>query len=319
MNIVVLDYEIVNPNNRFGWEGLERLGHCARYESTPESKVIERCRDADAVITNKVKLTRAIIEGLPKLKYIGVPGTGTDAIDLRAAAERNITVTNSPDYGSKTVAQASMALLLALANRVSEQAQAGRADIRYWANKPAEYWARPTIELAGMTMGIVGLGKIGQEFAKRAAAFDMVLVAHARSPKAMPFPIRYAGLDELFAQSDFISLHTPLTDETREIVDARRIGLMKQSAFLINTARGGLINERDLADALNGERIAGAALDVLTSEPPEPGNPLLNARNVIITPHIAWATEAACRRQHENYINNLTAFLAGRPQNVVCG
>ena len=314
MNIIVVDGATLNPGD-LSWEALGALGSYQVYPRSTPVEARERCRDAEAVITNKVVFDRATIAALPKLSYIGVTATGYNIVDVAAAAERGIVVTNVPTYGTASVAQMVFALLLELTQHVGHHAATVREG-RWSTCDNFCYWDFPLVELAGLTMGIVGCGRIGQATARIADAFGMKVIGY----DAFPFPgglIAPVALDELLAQSDVVSLHCPLTPETQGLINTARLSLMKPSAFLINTSRGPLVNERDLADALNAGRIAGAGLDVLSAEPPKPDNPLLTAKDCIITPHIAWATRSARRRLMQTSIDNLGAFLAGNPRNVV--
>lgn len=269
------------------------------------------------VLTNKAIVDRAVIEALPKLRYIGVLATGHNIVDTLAASRRGIPVCNVPEYGTPNVAQAAFALLLELTNRVGHHAQSVR-DGR-WSDSPDFcYWDFPQVELAGLTLGIVGLGRIGQAVAGIATAFGMNVLACDQFPPATAGDgIRLAGLDEVFRGSDAVTLHCPLTADNRELVNAARLAAMKPSAYLVNTARGGLVHDGDLAAALNANRLAGAGLDVLSVEPPVRDNPLFTAKNCIITPHIAWATRAARGRLIQATVDNLRAFLHGQPTNVV--
>jgi len=317
VNIVVLDGFTLNPGD-LSWDELKRLGSVTIYDRTPAELILERSRDADMLLTNKTPLRADTLAQLPKLKYIGVLATGYDVVDIRAAAERNIVVSNVPEYGTDSVAQHVFALVLELAHRTgshSESVHRGE-----WAASPDFcYWRYPLVELAGKTMGIVGAGRIGLRTARIAAAFGMRVIAYSRSgPKNSDIPeLRWGSLDELLRESDVVSLHCPLTPETEGMINKQALSLMKKTAFLINTARGKLINEQDLAEALESGAIAGAGLDVLSSEPPRPDHPLYNAKNCIITPHIAWATIEARRRLMAVTTDNVRAFLAGSPQNVV--
>jgi glycerate dehydrogenase len=314
MKIIVVDGATLNPGD-LSWHALEACGECEVYPHSTAEEILARCRDADAVLTNKAPFTRAMLAALPKLRYIGVTATGYNVVDVQAASERGTVVTNVPTYGTRSVAQMAFALLLELTQHVgyhSQTVHAGR-----WSQSPGfSYWDRPLIELAGLTMGIVGCGRIGQATAELAAAFGMQVIGYrARAvDRALITPV---ALDDLFARSDVISLHCPLTPETSGMVNADRLALMKPTAFLINTSRGGLIDERALADALNAGRIAGAGLDVLSVEPPPPDNPLLTAANCVITPHNAWATQAARRRLLDAAVDNLRMWLAGDPCNMV--
>jgi glycerate dehydrogenase len=314
MKIVVLDGFTLNPGD-LSWADLKALGSCEIYDRTPEQEVLQRSADASILLTNKVKLTREHIQRLPELKYIGVLATGTNVVDLDAARERNIPVTNIPGYGTKSVAQTTIALLLELCHRVghhSETVHQGR-----WTRNPDWcYWDFPLLELDGMTMGIVGFGNIGRAVAELASAFGMrVLVC---TPTRKPITVvSFTDLETLFRQSDVVSLHCPLTPDTQNLINAQHLAWMKSTAFLLNTSRGGLVDEHALADALNSERIAGAGLDVLSVEPPPHDHPLLTAKNCIITPHLAWATRAARSRLMSMAVKNIRAFLSGKPQNVV--
>lgn len=314
--IVYLDCHTVNPGD-LSWDALRALGDCVLYDRTPADRVTERASDAEIVLTNKISLDGPTIRALPRLQYIGVTATGYNIVDTAAARERNVVVTNVPAYGTASVAQMTFALLLELTQHVGHHARAVR-DGRWSASPDFCFWDRPLLELAGMTMGIVGLGLIGREVARLAGAFRMDVIAATRGgPGAAPPGIRVVEQDELFRTADVVSLHCPLTPQTRNLVDARRLGTMKPTALLINTSRGGLVVEQDLADALNAGRIAGAAVDVLSAEPPPPSNPLLSARNCLVTPHIAWATRAARARLLDVAVANLRAFLSGAPVNRV--
>jgi len=316
MHIVVLDGCTLNPGD-LSWQPLEALGTCAIHDRTPPDQVVWRAADADIVLTNKTVLSRQVIGQLPRLKYVGVLATGYNIVDVEAARERNIPVTNVPTYGTPSVAQMVFTHLLNLALHVGHHAQTV-AQGRWSASSDFCYWDYPLVELAGLTMGIVGFGRIGRATAALARAFGMrVLVYDVVAPAAVVEGVEFVELDRLFRTSDVVSLHCPLTPQTRNLVNAERLALMKPSAMLINTSRGPLVDEWALAAALGAGRIAGAGLDVLSSEPPEPDNPLLRARNCYITPHIAWATKAARQRLLTAVVENIAAFLAGRPQNVV--
>jgi len=315
MKIVVLDGYTLNPGD-LNWDDLAALGDCTVYDRTPPEESAERAAGADIVLTNKVVLDRARLETLPDLRYIGVLATGYNVVDVPAARERGIVVTNVPDYATPAVAQAVFAHLLALTHRVAHHAQTVRAG--RWSEGPDFcYWDFPLVELDGLVMGIVGLGRIGSAVADRARAFGMKVLACTEPPQGPREGIRFVGLDRLLAESDVVSLHCPLTPETEGLLSAERLARMKPSALLINTGRGPLLDEPALADALNAGRLAGAGLDVLAVEPPPPDHPLLTARNCFITPHYAWATRAARERLMTTVVENVQAFLAGRPQNVV--
>lgn len=312
MKIVVLDGHTLNPGD-LDWSGLRALGECTIHDRTPPGQIVERSKGAGAVLTNKVPLRAGSLDQLPELRYIGVLATGYNIIDVDAALERGVVVTNVPAYGTVSVAQHVFALILEFAHRVghhSETVRQGR-----WS-KSADwcYWDYPLIELNGLTLGIVGFGRIGQEVAKIARGFGMHVIAYSRSATAGTEKV---SLEELLRRSDIVSLHCPLTPETEGLINAARIGLMKPSALLVNTGRGPLIVDSDLAEALNSGRLAGAALDVLSAEPPPATNPLIGAKNCIITPHIAWATRAARSRLMDTVVGNLDAFQKGAPRNVV--
>lgn len=316
MKIVVLDGYTLNPGD-LNWDQLKALGDCEIHYRTPPKEVLVRAADAEIVLTNKTVLTREQIQNLPKLKYIGVLATGTNIVDVGAARERNIPVTNVPSYGTKSVAQMTFALLLELTQHVGHHAQTVGAG-RWTRSADWCYWDRPLIELEGLTMGIVGFGRIGRAVAGLAAAFGMKILAHSRTSPHPPLSnVLFVDLESLFRKSDVVSLHCPLTPETKQLVNAERLSSMKATAYLINTSRGPLIDEQALADALNAAKIAGAALDVLSVEPPPADNPLLSAKNCLVTPHIAWATRAARSRLMQIAVANVRAFLAGQLQNVV--
>lgn len=316
MRIVVLDGHTLNPGD-LDWSALEALGDCECYPRTPAAKVIQRAQGAQIVLTNKTVLSREILDELPELRYIGVLATGYNVVDIVAAKARGVIVTNVPTYGTASVAQMVFAHLLNLTQHVAAHAQTVRQG-DWTRSVDFCYWRAPLVELAGLTMGIVGFGRIGRLTAKIARAFGMkvifndILARAIHAEEAVP-----VSLDTLFRQSDVISLHCPLTRETEGLVNATRLSLMKPTAVLINTSRGALVDEEALAEALNTGRIAGAGLDVLRIEPPPHENPLLRARNCCITPHIGWATRAARQRLLEIAVSNLRAFIQGNPQNVV--
>ena len=305
MNIVVLDGYTANPGD-LSWDEFTQLGDCAVYERTPAAEVVARAREAEVVLTNKTVLDRAAIAALPRLRYIGVLATGYNVVDVAAARDRGVPVCNVPEYSTPNVAQAVFGLILELTNHTGHHAQSVR-DGRWVAAKDFCYWDFPLVELRGLTLGIVGFGRIGQTVAEIARAFGMRVLSCGRGD----------DLEALFRESDVVSLHCPLTPATKQFINAARLAQMKPTAFLINTARGGLVNEADLADALNHGRIAGAGLDVLAVEPPVPENPLLTAKNCLITPHIAWATREARARLLKIAAENIRACWRGTPQNVV--
>lgn len=320
MKIVVLDGYTLNPGD-LRWQALDALGDCTVYERTPKELVTERAAGAEIVLTNKVVLGWEQLAQLPQLRYIGVLATGYNVVDVEAARRQNILVTNVPAYSTASVAQMVFALLLELTQQVGHHARLVREG-RWAASVDFCFWDRPLVELDGLTLGIVGYGAIGRRVARMARAFGMDVLVHTAHPEkyrqtAEGKEARFVGLDELFCASDAVTLHCPLTEETRALVDARRLESMKPTAYLINTGRGPLVDEAALAAALNAGRIAGAGLDVLSLEPPPAANPLLSAANCCITPHIAWATRAARERLLATAVANVRAFLAGQPQNVV--
>ena len=312
--IVVLDGFTLNPGD-LTWDPLRELGECMIYDRTPPDHVVTRAADADIVFTNKCPLDGATLGRLPHLRYIGVLATGFNVVDTATAAARKIPVTNVPGYGTASVAQHVFALLLELAQRTGHHAATAGAG-RWSASADFCYWDFPLTELAGRTLGIVGFGEIGRAVAAIARAFGMNVIATTRTPRTAD-DVRFVEMDELFSAADVVTLHCPLTPETQGLIHAARLARMKPTAFLINTGRGPLVVEQDLADALNAGRLAGAGLDVLSAEPPPRENPLLTAKNCLITPHIAWATRAARSRLMDAAVANLSAFLAGKFQNVV--
>ncbi len=316
MKIVVLDGHTLNPGD-LSWDGLKSLGDCAIHDRTPPAEVLTRAAGADILLTNKTVLTRPHLLALPLLKYVGVLATGTNVVDLAAARERGVPVTNVPAYATPSVAQLTFALLFELTLHVGHHAESVRAG--GWTRSPDFcYWERPLVELAGRTLGVIGFGNIARAVVKPAQAFGMNVLVHTRRPPAAPPPgFEFVDLETLFRRSDVVSLHCPLTPETQHLINAWRLGWMKPSAFLLNTGRGPLVDEAALADALNHGRLAGAGLDVLSVEPPPADHPLLTARNCLITPHLGWATGAARNRLMHVAVENVCAFLAGTPRNVV--
>jgi glycerate dehydrogenase len=316
MKIVVLDGYTLNPGD-LSWDGLRALGECTIYDRTPVAETVARALDAEIILLNKAPLTAAILEQLPKLRLVSVLATGYNIVDVKAARAHGVSVANIPTYGTRSVAQMTFAHLLNLTLHVAEHSQAVRSG--RWTNNPDWcFWDFPLIEIAGQTMGLIGFGRIGQSVAQVAKAFGMKVIAYDVMFKESPDPdVALVDLDTLFSQSDVVSLHAPLTPETNGLVNAARLAQMKPSAFLINTSRGPIIVAQDLADALNSGRIAGAGLDVLPVEPPPADNPLLTAKNCYVTPHISWATTAARARLMQMTIDNIKAFLAGKPQNIV--
>ncbi len=316
MEIVVLDGYTLNPGD-LSWDELKTLGDCTIYDRTPAADVINRCASAEIVITNKTPLSRDTIQNLSRLKYIGVIATGYNIVDVEASRERGIPVSNIPTYGTKSVAQMAMALILELTQQVGYHAQTVREG-RWSAAADWCYWDRPLIELDGLTLGLIGFGRIGQVTGQLASAFGMRILAHDPVVAVeMPEYVTMVEMDEIFRKSDIVSLHCPLTTENNQFINTEKLNLMKPGAFLINTSRGQLVNSEDLTLALNQDRIAGAGIDVLSLEPPPADNPLLSARNCILTPHISWATGAARRRLMKVAVQNLKSFIDGKPQNIV--
>lgn len=316
LSIVVLDGHTANPGD-LSWDALRELGSCRIFDRTPPEKVRERAEGADVLLTNKVIINEDLMDVLPALRYIGVLATGYNVVDTAAAASREIIVTNIPEYSTASVAQLTFALLMELARGPGLHARAVR-DGRWSASPDFSFHMIPQRELTGLTFGIVGFGRIGKAVAELALAFGMDILVTTRSPGDEK-SVTFVEPDVLFSQGDVVSLHCPLTPGTEGMVDEGRLRLMKPSSFLINTARGPLVDERALARALNEDRIAGAALDVLSSEPPPADHPLLSAKNCVITPHLAWATLAARRRLVETAVGNVRAWVEGKPVNVVNG
>lgn len=315
--IVVLDGYTTNPGD-LAWTELEALGSCVIYDRTVPAELFARANAADILLTNKVPLDAETIGALPQLKAICVLATGYNMVDVAAARARNIPVCNVPEYGTPNVAQAVFSLILELTNRTGHHARTVREG-RWSTSLDFCYWDYPLVELAGLTLGIIGYGRIGQSVAAIAHAFGMKVVAYRRNFAGINLPeyVKPVDLEGAFSGSDILSLHCPLTSDTRGLVNAARLATMKPGAFLINTARGPLINEGDLAAALNSGQIAGAGLDVLSVEPPSPENPLIEASNCVITPHIAWATQAARRRLLAQTVENIRGVLSGHLLNVV--
>lgn len=313
--IVVLDGYALNPGD-LDWSGLEAIGDCTVYDRTPPEETVSRAQGAEILLTNKTLLGRDEVEALPSLKYIGVLATGFNVVDLDLARELNITVTNIPTYGTDSVAQMAFALLLSLTQRVDHHARTVREG--RWTTCPDFcYWDYPLIELSGLKIGIVGFGRIGRATGKLAQAFGMQVLAYDTIKIPATEGVEIVDLDTLFRNADVVSLHCPLTPETEKLVNRERLAVMKETAFLINTSRGPLVDAESLALALEENQIAGAALDVLEVEPPPADNPLLRAKNCLVTPHIAWATRSARSRLLNTAVQNVGAFMAGDPQNVV--
>ncbi|WP_321332187.1 D-2-hydroxyacid dehydrogenase [uncultured Bacteroides sp.] len=316
MKIVILDGYGMNPGD-LSWDELKAFAECTIYDRTSPEEILKRSAGAELVMTNKTIFTAEIIAALPELKYIGVLATGYNVVDITAAKEHGIVVTNIPAYSTPSVAQMVFAHLLNIAQQVqhhSDEVRKGK-----WTKSPDFcFWDTPLIELCEKKIGLVGLGHTGYATARIAIGFGMKVYAFtSKTPLQLPPEIRKMELDELFSECDVISLHCPLNKETQELVNARRLALMKPSAILINTGRGQLINEQDLADALNNETIYAAGVDVLSTEPPLSDNPLLTARSCYITPHIAWASLAARERLMSIAMDNIKAYIDGKPINNV--
>jgi glycerate dehydrogenase len=314
MKIVVLDGYTLNPGD-ISWDELEGLGECKVHDRTSPGQLIERSKGAQVLLTNKVVLDREAMEQLPELVYIGVMATGYNVVEVGCARDRGIVVTNVPAYSTDSVAQLVFALLLELVSGVGKNDEAVRAG--KWSRSPDFSFSEVSMmELAGLTMGIVGFGEIGRAVARIAEAFKMKVIVHTRTPGEGD-GVLHVDLDSVFAKSDVVSLHCPLTPETEGLVNRDRLQRMKDTGILINTSRGPVVDEMALADALHTGEIAGAAVDVLSVEPPPEDNPLLGVRNCIITPHIAWATQAARKRLMDTVIGNVRAWMEGKPKNVV--
>jgi glycerate dehydrogenase len=317
MRIVVLDGYTLNPGDN-PWTPLESLGELVIHDRTPADQILSQADGAAILVTNKAPISADTIARLPSLKFIAVTATGYNIVDVEAAGRRGIPVSNVPDYATDSVGQFVVGLMLELCHQIGLHDRAVKAG-EWQRSADFAFWKSPQIELAGKRMGIVGFGRIGRRVGELAHALGMEVIANVPSPKPLPAysPFRFAALEELFAESDFISLHCPLTASNREFINAALLKRMKPSAFLINTARGQLIDEADLAAALNGGTIAGAAVDVVSAEPIRADNPLLQARNLVITPHIAWAALEPRRRVMKTTAENIRAFLNGKPLHVV--
>ncbi|NIJ55407.1 glycerate dehydrogenase [Dyadobacter arcticus] len=314
MNITILDGYTLNPGDQ-DWAPILKLGNVSIFDRSQGDEILERAKDAEVLLVNKVVLSESTLSQLPKLKYIGVMATGFNNIDIAAAQKNNVTVTNVKAYGPASVAQQTFALLLSLVNRAETHSQSVFAG-DWAASQDFCYWKTPLTELAGKTMGLIGLGDIGSQVAQIAQAFGMKVIAYRKHP-AETKGIEMVTLDDIFTKSDVISLHCPLTDDTREIINKHSLSQMKPTAFLLNTGRGPLVNEVDLANALKEGTIAGAGLDVLSTEPPKSDNPLVSAPNCVITPHVAWATFESRKRLLQMVADNLKEFMEGKPMNVV--
>lgn len=317
MKIVILDGYTENPGD-LSWDGMKAFGEVTVYERTSPEEVIPRLKDAEVVYTNKVKLTRAVLDSCPSLRFIGVLATGYNVVDTVAAREKGIPVSNIPTYGTDSVAQFAIALLLELCHHIGAHSDAvlrgDWTDCKDWC-----FWNYPLIELTGKTIGIIGFGRIGQQTGRIAQALGMKVLAYDSHPDPAKESetCRFAPLEEVLAVSDVIALHCPLFPETEGIINKATISKMKDGVLIINNSRGQLIVEQDLYEALESGKVGGAALDVVSSEPITADNPLLKAKNIIITPHISWASHESRSRLMDIAVANLKAFAAGKPQNVV--
>lgn len=317
MKIVVLDGYAANPGD-LSWEPWKELGEFVVYDRTAPEELLERADGATALLTNKVIISGETMSKLPSLKYIGVLATGYNVVDIPAAKASGIIVTNIPAYSTKSVAQMVFAHLLNITQHVGDHSKEVVSG-RWQNNKDFCFWDTPLLELDGMSIGIVGFGNTGSATARIAESFGMKVFAYSsKSQNQLPdYVTKIDSLDELFSKCDVVSLHCPLTDNTKHLVNANRLKQMKPTAIVINTGRGPLVNDQDLADALNSGQIYAAGVDVLTQEPPRDGNPLIGARNCYLTPHIAWATSAARERLQQIAFDNLQAFIVGKPVNVI--
>lgn len=311
MKIVVLDGSILNPGD-ISWSGFEALGSVKVYDKTLNEKdCIERIGDAEIILTNKTSITKTVLKNCPNIKYVGVLATGYNVVDIQATKELGIPVCNIPSYGTNAVGQYATALLLELCHHIGEHSQSVY-DGEWQNNSDWCYWKHPLHELAGKTAGIIGFGRIGQQTAKIFSALGLNIIVYTSHPeKIKDKEIKTVNLDELFTQSDVISLHCPLNDENSGFINKKNIAKMKTGVFVINTARGGLINETDMAEALNNGTVGGLACDVVSEEPIQKNNPLLHAKNCIITPHIAWAAKETRERLMAIAVNNVDSFLKG--------
>ena len=317
MKIVVLDGYTENPGD-LSWEGFEALGELKVYDRTPAEEIVNRIGSAQIVITNKTPVSRETMDACPGMKFIGVLATGYNIVDVAAAKEKGIPVSNIPTYGTAAVSQFAIALLLELCHHIGEHSDAVKAG--EWTSNPDWcFWKYPLVELAGKNMGIIGFGRIGQDTGKIAQALGMKVLAYDafKRPELESDTCKYVDLDTLLAQSDVISLHCPLFPDTEGIINKDTIAKMKDGVMIINDSRGPLIVEQDLRDALDSGKVAGAALDVVSTEPIQMDNPLLGAKNVILTPHIAWAPKESRQRLMDIAVDNLKCYVDGKPQNVV--
>ena len=317
MNIVILDGYTTNPGD-LSWDFLRQFGEATVYDRTKPAEIVERCKDAQIVVTNKTPLTKTEIDQMPKLQFVALLSTGYNVVDGAYLREKGIPLSNIPSYSTNAVAQLVFAFLTAFCNRVTQHSDAVRAG-EWSACADFCFWKAPLTELSGKTLGIIGFGKIGQKVADIAEAFDMRILASSghETDQRHRKNFSWATTKEIAAQADFITLHCPLTDKTQGLVNAEFLARCKKTAYLINTSRGPVVDDRALADALNAGRIAGAGLDVLSVEPPKPDNPLLTAKNCLITPHIAWAAYETRARLLGIFKENIEAFCSGHPIHVV--
>jgi glycerate dehydrogenase len=316
MKIVVLDAFAMNPGD-LSWEQLKNVGYTEIYDRSLPEESIKRVSDAEIILTNKALVNKDIIEAAPNLKYIGVMATGYNVVDITEAHTRNIIVTNVPSYSTASVAQLTFAFILELANHTALYAESVKNG-DWVRSKDFSYHLKPIMELQNKTLGIIGFGQIGQNVARIALAFGMRVISSHKHPERDKMEgVTFVDEKSCFSEADIVSLHCPLNQDNFEFVNKEVLASMKRKAFLVNTSRGGLVNENDLAEALNHETIAGAALDVLSTEPPSENNPLLHAKNCLINPHVAWATFESRSRLMKTVVNNVEAFLKGKPENVV--
>jgi len=319
MRIVILDGYTLSQGRKV-WDAIAAQGELTVHDRTPLEQIVDRARDAEVVLTNKAPLRQETLERLPALRYVAVMATGYNCVDVDAARRRGIPVSNVPEYGTDSVAQLTIGLLLELCHHAGDHDRAVKDGA--WSTSPDWcFWRHPLVELSGLKIGIVGFGRIGRRVGEIARAFGMDVLAASRSRQSAPWADRFAWAEipEIFERADVVSLHCPETPDTKGFVTSALLGRMKRTAFLLNTSRGSLIDEKALAAALDQGLLGGAALDVVSQEPIRPDNPLLRARNCILTPHLAWATEAARGRLIEQTAGNLAAFKEGRPRNVVNG
>ena len=317
MKIVVLDGYALNPGD-LSWNQIKERGELDVFDRTPADKVFDRAKDAEIILTNKTPVSAEVINKILSLKYIGVLATGYNIVDVEAAKKKGVLVTNVPGYGTNSVVQLTFALLLELCEHVQRHSDAVMEG-KWSRSADWSFWDFPLVELAGKTLGIIGFGNIGQQVADVATAFGMQVMAQSRTQtdQSQRKNFRWGSLDEILRTSDVISIHCPLTPETKGLINKNSLQQMKPSAFLLNTSRGPIVVDEDLADALNKNVIAGAGIDVLSVEPPPIDNPLLKSKNCLITPHIAWATREARERLMNSVVENISGFISGRPINVV--